>query len=117
MDACDLILKKEPKQVISTLCMIEMWIKKYFKTVVKVNNNELSSSEKENFPSFAEFNRQDRKVSHCYFCEFPINSKEINSFSTTMKSCSQLDFVIRKEYQFLKNIFNKKKFSNSEHLK
>ena len=69
------------------------------------------------FHLFAEFNPQDRKVSHSYFCEFPINSREINSFDTPVKSCSRLDFVIRKEYQFLKNIFNKKEIANSEHLK
>ena len=114
IDACDLVLKKEQKQVILTLCMIEMWmiyqtLKRYFEIVVKANNKELTPSEKENFHSFAEFNPQDRKVSHCYFCEFPINSREINSFDTPMKSCSRLDFVIRKEYHFLKNIFNKKK--------
>ena len=97
--------------------MIYPTLKNYFNNVVKVANKELTLSEKENFRSFAEFNPQDGKVSHCYFCEFPINSREINSFDTSMKSCSRLDFVIRKEYQFLKNIFDKKEIANSEHLK
>ena len=90
---------------------------KYFEIVVNINIKELTPSEKENFHSFAEFNPQDRKVSHCYFCEFPINSREINSFDKSMKSYSRLDFVMRKKYQFLKNIFNKKEIANSEHLK
>ena len=34
-----------------------------------------------------------------------------------MKSCWRLDFVMRKKYQFLKNIFDKKEIANSEHLK
>ena len=122
MAACDLVLKKQQKQAISTLCMIEMWmiyqtLKNYFDSVVEVANKELTISEKENFRLFAEFNPQDRKVSHCYFCEFPINWREINSFDTPLKSWSRLDFVIRKEYQFLKNIFDKKEIANSEHLK
>ena len=97
--------------------MIYPTLNNYFDSVAKVAKKELTLSEKENFRSFAEFNPQDGKVSHCYFCEFPINSREINSFDTSMKSCSRLDFVIRKEYQFLKNIFDKKEIANSEHLK
>ena len=97
--------------------MIYQTLKKYFDGVVKVNNKELTPSEKENFHLFAEFNPQDRKVSHCYFCEFPMNSREINSYDMPMKSCSWLDFVIKKEYQFLKNIFDKKEIANLEHLK
>ena len=99
MFACDLVLKKEQKQAISTLCMIEMWmiyqtLKKYFETtVVKVNNKELTPSEKENFHSFAEFNPQDRKVSHCYFYEFPISSREINSFDTTIDTSLARDLT------------------------
>ena len=68
--------------------MIYQTLKKYFDGVVKVNNKELTPSEKENFRLFAEFNPQDRKVSHYYFCEFPMNSREINSFDMPMKSCS-----------------------------
>ena len=66
---------------------------KISETVVKVNNNELSLSEKENFHSFAEFNPQDRKVSHCYFYEFPINSREINSFDTTIDTSLARDLT------------------------
>ena len=81
--------------------MIYQTLKKYFDGVVKVNNKELTPSEKENFHLF----------------EFPMNSREINSLDMPMKSCSWLDFVTKKEYQFLKNIFDKKEIANLEHLK
>ena len=32
------------------------------------------------------------------------------------RECSRLDFVIRKEYQFVKNIFSQKQISESKHL-
>ena len=46
---CDEVLKKKKKQAISTLCMIEMWLvyrcfRKYFDTVVKTKNAELTES-------------------------------------------------------------------------
>ena len=57
-DQCDEILKKEKKQGISTLFMIEMWMiyrcfRKYFDTVVKPQNAELTVQEKEKFHSKA----------------------------------------------------------------
>ena len=70
--------------------MIYETLKQYFDGAVKVNNKEVTPSEKENFHSFAEFNPEDRKVSHCYFCEFPINSKEINSFETPISLAPDL---------------------------
>ena len=51
--------------------MIYQTLKNYFDNVVKIGNKELTLSEKENFRSFAEFNPQDRELSHCYFCKFP----------------------------------------------
>ena len=115
MDACETVLeKKEQKQAISTLCMIEMWmvyrcLKYYFDTVVEITNYSFHI-----FP-FADFNAQNEKVSHCYFCEFPLEYKVLNLPEKSTRECSRLDFVIRKEYQFVKNIFSQKQISESKH--
>ena len=116
MDACDTVLEKKQKQAISTLCMIELWMvyrcpKSYFDTVVKINNYQLTQEENENFHAYAEFNPKDNKVSHCYFCEFSLECKVLNSSEKPTRECSRLDFVIRKEYQFIKkHIFLKENF-------
>lgn len=65
---------------------------------------------------FCRFNLQDKKVSHCYLCEFPIDPRVIHRYDTPMQSCSRLDFVIRKEYQFLKNLFSENEIAQSIHL-
>ena len=121
MDVCETVLEKRQKQAISTLCMIEMWmvyrcLKYYFDTVVKINNYQLTQEEKEDFHIFADFNPQNKKVSHCYFCEFPLECKVLNPPEKPTRECSRLDFVIRKEYQFVKNIFSQKQISESNHL-
>ena len=121
MDACDTVVLKEQKQAISTLCMIDIWmvyrcLKSYFDTVVKINNNQLTQEEKENFYAYAEFNPKDKKVSHCYFCEFPLECKVLNLPEKPTRECSRLDFVIRKEYQFVKNIFSQREISEFKNL-
>ena len=75
MDVCETVLEKKQKQAISTLCILEMWmvyrcLKHYFDTVVKINNYQLTQEEKEDFHIFADFNPQNKKVSHCYFANF-----------------------------------------------
>ena len=122
MGACETVLeKKKQKQAISTLCMIEMWmvyrcLNYYFDTVVKTNNYQLTQEEKEDFHIFADFNSQNKKVSHCYFCEFPLECKVLNPPEKPTRECSRLHFVIRKEYQFVKNIFLSKKIFQIETL-
>ena len=121
MDAFEMALEKKQKQAISTRCMIEMWmvyrcLKYYFDTVVKINNYQLTQEEKEDFHIFVDFNPQIKKVSHCYFCEFPLECKVLNPPEKPMRESSRFDFVIRKEYQFVKNIFSQKQISKSKHL-
>ena len=111
MDMCETVLEKKQKQAISTLCMIEMWmvyrcLKYYFDTVVKINNYQLTQEENEDFHIFADFNPQNKKVYHCYLCEFPLECKVLNPPEKPTRECSRLHFVIRKEYQFVKNIFS-----------
>ena len=106
---------------LSTLCMIEMWmvhrcLKYCFDAVVKINNYQLTQEEKEDFQIFADFNPQNKKVSHCYFCKFLLKCKVLNLPEKPTRECSRLDFVIRKEYQFVKNIFFQKQISESKHL-
>ena len=101
--------------------MVEMWmvyrcLNYYFDTVVQINNYQLTQEEKEDFHIFADFNPQNKKVSHCYFCEFPLECKVLNPPEKPTRECSRLHFVIRKEYQFVKNIFCQKKISKSKHL-
>ena len=89
---------------------------KYFGTVVKPNDCELSIAEKENFHSFAEFNPRDRKVTHCYLCECPIDSKICYGPDVPIAKSSRLDFLIRKEYLFLKNVFTEQEIKELPHL-
>ena len=121
MDACETVLGKKQKQAISTLCMIEMQmvyrcLKYCFDTVVKTINYQLTQKKKEDFHILSDFNPQNKKVSHCYFCEFPLQCKVLNPPEKLARECSRLDFVIRKEYQFVKNIFSQKQISESKHL-
>ena len=65
-----MILEKKQKQAISTLCMIELWmtyrtLRKYFDIVLKPRKFELTRLENENDHAFADFNPQDKKVTHC----------------------------------------------------
>ena len=81
---------------------------------VLIINYQLTQEEKENFHAYADFN--PKKVSHCYFCEFPLECKVLNPLEKPTRECSRLDFVIRSEYQFVKNIFSQKEISESKHL-
>ena len=87
-----------------------------FDTVVKINNYQLTQEEKEDFHTFADFNPQNKKVSHRYFSEFPLECKVLNPPEKPTRECSRLDFAIRKEYQFVKNIFSQKQISELKHL-
>ena len=117
IDGCESVLLKEKKQAISTLCMIEMWmvyqcLKNYFESVVKPKNFELTEGEKEAFKTFAEFNSYDRKAIHC---EFPLDCKQLNPIDKDLRDCSRLDFVIKTEYQFIKNILTLGEITESSH--
>ena len=77
-DACNRVLEKKEKQAISALCMIELWMTyqalyKYFDTVVEVKNRELTDKGKSNFMNFTEYNPKDKKATHCYICEMPLD--------------------------------------------
>ena len=120
-DVLDDVLQKKKKQAVSTLCMIEMWLvyrtlKKYFETVVKSMNSELTATKKENFHSYAEFNPHDKKVTHCYLCEYPIDVKVCYRPDFPIASSSHFNFLICREYQFLKNLFSEKEIKESIHL-
>ena len=56
---------------------------KYFDTVVKPQNFELTQLEKKN-SSFSDFNPQD-KVARCYLCEFPIDPRFIHRSDTNFE--------------------------------
>ena len=90
--------------------------KNYFDTIVKVKNAELTDEEKIKFHVKAHCNPFHKQYSHCCLCEFPLNAKQITRFDVPTRECSRLDFVIRKEYQFLKNVLSKDEIKNSSHL-
>ena len=96
--------------------MVYRCLQYFFDTVVKINNYQLTQDEKRDFHIFANFNPQNEKISHCYFCEFPLECKLLNPPGKPTRECSRLDFVITKEYQFVKNIFSEKQISESKHL-
>ena len=84
--------------------------------VIKPNNSELFIAEKKNFHFFAEFNPRDRKVTHCYLCEYPIDLKIWYCPDVPIAKSSRLDFLIRNEYQFLKILFTEQEIKESPHL-
>ena len=120
-DACDNVVEKEQKQAVSALCMIEIWmvyrcLKNYFDSVVKIQNAELTDEENVKFQAKAECNTFLKEYSHFYLCKFPLDAKEINPCDVPTRKCSRLDFVIRKEYQFCKNVLTRDEIKNSSHL-
>ena len=81
--------------------MVYQYLKSYFNSVVKIENFELTDEETSQFYAKADCNSFLKEYSLCYLCEFPLKPKEINSSG---KPCFRLDFLIRKEYKFLKNV-------------
>ena len=49
-------------------------------------------------------------------CEFPLETKVLNPVDKPLASCLHLDFVIRKEYQFLKKVLSREEIETSRHL-
>ena len=120
-NACNTVLEKKKKQAISTLCIIEMWmvyrcLKSYFDSVVKIENSELTDEKKSQFHAKSDCNSFLKEYSHCYLCKFSLAAKEINSLDKPTHKCSRLDFVIRKEYQFLKIVMTREEITSSNHL-
>ena len=121
LDQCDEVLKKEKKQAISTLCMIEMWMiyrcfRKHSDTVVKPQNAELTEEEKQQFHSKPLCNSFLDKYNRCCLCEFPLEAHFLNDLDKPTRHCSRLDFVLRKENQFIKNVLSKEEISKSKRL-
>ena len=101
--------------------MIELWmiyraLCKYFDTVVKVKNYELTKKENQNFQIFSEYCPQDKKSTHSYIYEFSLKSHLLRNFDTPSREMTTLDFVVRNEYQFLKNLFSEDEIARSKHL-
>ena len=84
--------------------------------MAKVKNAELTDEEKRKFHVKAHCNSFHKQYSHCYLCEFSLIAKHINRFDVPTRECSRLNFVIRKEYQFLKNFLPKDEIKNSSNL-
>ena len=49
-------------------------------------------------------------------CEFPLEAKVLNDVEKLRKDCSRLDYVLGKEYQFLKNVLSQEEVFKSNHL-
>ena len=120
-DVCNTVLEKKKKQAISTLCIIEMWmvyrcLKSYFDSVVKIENSELTDEKKSQFHAKSDCNSFLKEYSLYDLCKFSLEAKEINSPDKPTHKCSRLDFVIRKEYQFLKIVMTREEITSSNHL-
>ena len=75
LDQCDEVLKKEKKQAVSTFSMIKMWMvyrcfRKYFDTVIKPQNAELTENKKQQFHNKAICNSFLDNYNRCCLCEF-----------------------------------------------
>ena len=94
--------------------MIEMWMvyrcfRKYFDTVLKPNNAQLTEEEKGAYHYKADCNSFLEKYQNCCLCEFPLEAKVLNSVDKPNASWV-------KEYQFLKNILSRDAIETSRHL-
>ena len=49
-------------------------------------------------------------------CEFPLDANLLNDVEKPTRDCLRLNFVLRKEYQFLKNALTKEEISKSKHF-
>ena len=120
-DVSNTVLEKKKKQAIPIFCMMVMsmvyrCLKSYIYSVVKSENVGLSDEEKSQFHVKADCDSFLKEYSHCYLCKFPLEAKDINSPGTLVHEWSRLDFVIRKEYQFLKNVMTREEITSSNHL-
>ena len=101
--------------------MIEMWMgyrcfRKYFDTVFKPKNGQLTEDEKDAYHYKADCNSFLEEYQKCCLCEFPLEAKVLNSVDKPNASCSCLNFFIRKESQFLKNILLREEIETARHL-
>ena len=76
----------------------------------------LTELKKSQFDSKAECNSFLPDYHCCYLCKFPLEAIELNPPEKPTRDCSHLDFVIRKEYQFLKNGLTREEIVGSKHL-
>ena len=96
--------------------MVYSCLKKLFDGVIKVQNHELTKQEKQQLHASAECNPILKKASHCYLYEFPLECKKLCNVTLPTRDCTRLDFVVRKEYQFLKNTFSRDEIRKTKHL-
>ena len=96
--------------------MVYRCLKKLFDGVIKVQNHELTKQEKQQLHASAECNPILKKASHCYLCEFPLECKKLCNATLPTRDCTRLDFVVRKEYQFLKNTFSRDEIRKTKYL-
>ena len=83
---------------------------------MKIENSELTDEKKSPFHAKSDCNSFLKEYSHCYLCKFSLAAKEINSLDKPTHKCSRLDFVIRKECQFLKIVMTREEITSSNHL-
>ena len=57
-----------------------------------------------------------KKASDCHLCEFPLECKNLCNATLPTRDCTRLDFVVRKECQFLKNMFLRDEIRKTKHL-
>ena len=96
--------------------MIYRSFRKYFDAVVKPKHAELTVEEKQKFHNKALRNSFLEDYNRCCLCEFPLGANVLNDVEKPTRDCSRLDFVLKKECQFLKIVLNKEKISKSKHL-
>ena len=101
--------------------MIEMWMvyrcfHKYFDMVVIPNKVQLTEEEKDAYHYKADCTYFLEQYQKCCLCKFLLEAKVLDSVDKPNVSCLRVDFVIRKEYQFLKNILSHEEIETSRHL-
>ena len=84
--------------------------------VVKPTNTQLTEEEKDAYHYKADCNSFLEQYQKCFLNEFPLEVKVLNSVHKPNASSSRLDFVIRKGYQFLKNILLHEEIKMSRHF-
>ena len=90
-------------------CLLKWFYKKYMK-----KNLELSNLEKIRYQTLHPIDWKERYM--CYMCRFLLKT-EISGIDASETEMSYLEFFIRKEHMFLRNIYSVKEINRSKKLK
>ena len=87
-------------------------LKRYFDTVVKPANAELIEGEKERFREMFSLFPENDRFKNSYIYKFLLETQLLSKINPSTDKITRLDFIMQKEYQFLKTIITKEEMAN-----